>query len=143
MAQSSQSDPVGTATKEHAPDSPPASWNEALAILITTRAAILQTESKIAARHVVSSILKWIIAGLFMLFAWMLMIIAIMSVLVSSMDWKWHWVITGAGLFHLLVAAVLLATVKPDKHGYFPITRSEFLKDSEWLKNFQKQKSND
>jgi len=143
MAQSSQSEPVGTATREPTPDPPPASWNEALATLITTRAAIFQTESKIVACHAVSSVLKWIISGFFLLFAWMLMIIAIMTVLVSSMDWKWHWVITGAGLFHLLVAAVLLATVKPDKHGYFPITRSEFLKDSEWLKNFQKQKSND
>jgi len=144
MSQSSQSQPVGNAsTDDRSPEPAPESWNEALSALITSRAAIFQAESKTAVRQTVSNLLKWTVAGLFLLFAWALMVVAIMYAMVSSMAWQWHWVIIGTSLFHLLVAAVLLATTKSKRHGYFPITRSEFLKDSEWLKNFQKQKSND
>lgn len=143
MAPSSQSEPVDAASTDHPPESSPASWNEALAALITTRTAIIQSESKTALQHLSSGLIKLIVAGLFLMFAWLLVCVVIMSALVSSMDWQWHWVACGACLFHLLVAAILLATAKSEKHGYFPITRSEFHKDSEWLKNFQKQKSND
>jgi len=143
MTQFNHSDPGGTASPGPLPHSSPGSWNEALSALLTARATILQAEAKIAGKNAVFSLLKWIAAGVLLLFAWLLLVAGIIASLVLAMDWPLHWVILGASLTHLIVAAILMAAAKSKQQSYFPITRAEFTKDSEWLKNFHKSKSND
>ncbi|MEO5916475.1 MAG: phage holin family protein [Luteolibacter sp.] len=112
--------------------------------LIASRVALIQLESKDAARDGAKR------AGLFLavvgcvFFAWTLLLAGGVSLIASSTGWPWAWVAIGVAVFHLLLAVIFAKLAKPSGNPAFPHTRAEFQKDREWIENFQKaKKSND
>jgi uncharacterized membrane protein YqjE len=121
----------------------PQNWREAVVALIATRVTIFEAESREASRQMTGSLVKLVTAAVFALFAWLLLVGAIIGILAAIFGWPWYWTTLGACGIHLLAAFILLTRARAGSRNHFPVTRSEFLKDREWLKNFQKRKSND
>jgi uncharacterized membrane protein YqjE len=125
-------------------DPVPNNWREAIMGLIASRISLIQLESKDVGKGAV----KWallIAAACGCLFsAWMLLLAGGVAAVADVTQWQWYWVAMGAALLHLMAAIILFRLLKPSENPVFPVTRSEFQKDREWIENFQKiKKSND
>jgi len=112
--------------------------------LIASRVTLIQLESKEAAGEAGRRIAYLIAAVCAAVFAWALLIAGLVAILSESIGRPWSWVAVGFALLHLLAGLLLARLAKPSGAPAFPITRSEFQKDREWIENFkQTRKSND
>ncbi len=139
---SSQEAPGGRATRYN---STPTNWREALMSLIASRVALIQLESKEAARGSVRSAAFMLAACGCVFFSWALILAGGTSCIAILAGWPWRYVAMGISAIHLL-AALLMArlAIRASPSASFPITRAEFQKDREWIENFQKNpRSND
>ena len=124
--------------------SPPANWREALMALIASRIALIELESKDAVRQGARSAIMIVAAVICAVFAWALLLAGGVSLIAVIADWPWYLVALGVAALHLLVAFVLVKSAKPNAITAFPVTRSEFNKDRQWIENFHlTKKSND
>ena len=124
--------------------SSPANWREALMALIASRIALIELESKDAVRHGARSAVMLVAAVICVVFAWALLLAGGVSLIAVAADWPWYWVALGLAALHLLVAFILVKLAKPAAITAFPVTRSEFNKDRQWIENFHlTKKSND
>lgn len=124
--------------------SPPANWREALMALIASRIALIELESKDAVRQGARSAVMIVAAVFCGIFAWALLLAGGVSLIAVAADWPWYLVALGVAVVHLLVAFILVKLAKPAAITAFPVTRSEFNKDRQWIENFHPtQKSND
>lgn len=117
----------------------PTNWKEALSVLASARSAILKIEGKKAASDVVKKIVLAIVAVLGLLFAWILLMFGLVGGLAALclMNWWQASFVVGGG--HILIAIILLLVAKAIGSEPFPITRKEFEKDREWLKQLKQQ----
>lgn len=138
------SEPVADETARAAsPAGPstPANWREALMGLIASRAALIELEAKEAAKSGARRAVMVGIAAGCLFFTWALLLAGVIGLIATQVGWGWHWVALGAAGLHLIAAVVLMKQAKPSGVPAFPVTRSEFQKDREWIENFQKTKS--
>ncbi|MFD2255749.1 phage holin family protein [Luteolibacter algae] len=123
----------------HSSDGIPTNWKEALACLISSRLAIFQVESRQAAQTGVSKIIFLSIAGIAILFSWILLMAGAVGGIASVTALAWyHAAFIIAGI-HILVAVIMILLGGRKTAPSFPLTRAEFDKDREWLNQLKKQ----
>lgn len=122
------------------PFEPPADWRQAIAGLVTARIAIFEAEARVASRQAARRGALSGAAAAALFFTWALLVTAAIGGLVSITGWGWHWPALIAALLHAAAAALLFRAARAAGSPAFPITRSEFQKDREWLESFQNPK---
>ncbi len=130
---------LGTASAD--PAVAPAGWSEAVAAMVKSRLGIIQIESKKVISQLVRCLIFIVIACVGAFFGYAFLIAGLVTLIANKAHWPWAYVALGAALIHLVVAGILGMLAKPALAGAFAVTRAEFQKDSEWLKNFQKTKN--
>lgn len=116
----------------------PPTWQESVAALVSSRVALIQLESKDAARSGARR------AGLFLavmgcvFFAWLLLLAGVVQVIATAMTCPWSWVAIALAVIHLIFAFVFAKLAKPSESSAFPHTRAEFQKDLEWIEQLKK-----
>ncbi len=122
----------------------PTNWREALMALIASRIALIQLESKDAAKDTAKRAACIIALILCAFFTWALLLASGIAALAKFFHWPWYGIAFIAAALHLIAAILLARAAKSPTALAFPVTRSEFQKDREWIENFQKTpKSND
>lgn len=112
--------------------------------LIASRVALIQLESKDAAKSGAKRAIYLLVVIGCVFFAWLLLLAGGVSLLANTMDWPWSRVAIVLAIFHLLVAIIFAKLAEASGRPTFPHTRAEFQKDREWIENFQTtRKSND
>ena len=112
--------------------------------LIAARFALIQLESKIAAKEGAKRASFVAGACACAIFTWALVLAGGISLISEATGRPWNQITIGLAILHLLVGIILARLAKPSADTAFPITRAEFQKDREWIENFQKtEKSND
>lgn len=112
--------------------------------LIATRVALIEFESKDAAKQAAKRAALIAAACICGIFAWVLLLAGGISLIAETNGWSWYAVAIGAAIIHLLAGIILASMAKPSSNAAFPVTRAEFQKDREWIENFHKaKKSND
>ncbi|MEI7908267.1 MAG: phage holin family protein [Verrucomicrobiota bacterium] len=138
-----RSSPPDASAEHRAATSLVAGWSEALGALLSCRIALIQLESKTAARQ--AGQLGALLAGaaLATCFAWALLLAGGIAALAAATRWPWHWFALAAAAAHALAAAIGLYLARSAARPAFPITRAEFHKDREWLETLKSpRKSN-
>jgi bacteriorhodopsin len=123
---------------DHHNASTPSGWMEALFTLISSRLTLIQLEFRDAARQRSKSIVAKIAAVLCVFFTWALTLAGGIAALATVTPWPWYGIALVAAALHLIVAVILFKAANSPKPQPFPITRSEFQKDHEWIKSLQK-----
>ncbi len=122
----------------------PSNWREAILSLIASRVALIQLEFKDAAADGVRRFIRVIAVVGCVLFSWALLLAGGIAAISHATGWPWYWIAMAAAAAHLQAAVIFAQSAKTQGRPSFPVTRSEFQKDREWLENFQKtQKFND
>lgn len=112
--------------------------------LIASRLALIELESKDAVKQGVRAAIMIVAAVICVIFAWAMLLAGGVSLIAVSAGWPWYLVALGVAALHLLVGFILLKLAKPSAISAFPVTRSEFKKDRQWIENFhQIKKSKD
>lgn len=122
----------------------PANWREALMNLIATRFALIELESKDAAKDGARRAALIAAACGCAVFTWALLLAGGIPLIAGLCGCSWSLVALGAAVLHLAAGVILISSAKPATGASFPITRAEFQKDREWIQNFHTTKrSND
>ncbi len=104
------------------------------------RLEVLQVEGREAALHLLLLAGLIAAAALLVLFAYLLLLLAAVFLLASSTGWSWAWVAVAVAGAHLLIALILLASVRQlSRRKLLTHSLEELKRDSTWLK---KQASN-
>lgn len=112
--------------------------------LIATRFALIELESKDAAKDGARRAALIAAACGCAVFAWALLLAGGIPLIAGLCGCPWSLVAIGAAILHLVVGFILISLAKPSAGASFPITRAEFQKDREWIQNFHTTKrSND
>ncbi len=112
--------------------------------LIAARFALIELESKDAAKQGVKRAALIAAACICGIFAWALLVAGCVSLIAETNDWPWYAVAIGAAVIHLLAGIILVSMAKSPASAAFPFTKAEFQKDREWIENLHKTpKSND
>lgn len=112
--------------------------------LIATRFALIELESKDAAKDGARRAALIAAASGCALFAWALLLAGGIPLIAGACGCSWSLVALGAAVLHLVAGIILVSLAKPSAGASFPITRAEFQKDREWIQNFHTtRKSND
>lgn len=114
-------------------------WMEAIIGLIETRAAIVSLETKDALSCALAKLIPLVVCLFCVFAAWVLTVAAIIGCLTAATCWKWHQITFAMAGLHILIAVVALLVAKAKKPAPFPVTRSEFEKDREWLIQLKNQ----
>jgi Putative Actinobacterial Holin-X, holin superfamily III len=129
-------EPPGPGRQEN--QTPHANWREALMALIAARIALIQLESKAAAKEGGKRVGLIAAASACAFFAWALLLAGGVSLMSKASGWPMDLVSIIAAVLHLLVGIILFKMAKPSDGSPFPNTRAEFQKDREWIVNFNK-----
>lgn len=116
----------------------PRDWREAVTTLISTRAALIQWESREALSHVARKGIFLGAVAACAFFAWALILAGSIAWISSAVGVAWPAFALLAGFLHVLAAVILLGKAKKPSPPAFTVTRAEFQKDREWIENFQK-----
>jgi len=125
--------PPDASAQHRAQASAPEGWSEALGALLGSRIALIQLESKVAAREAGELVALVAAVALATLFAWALLLAGGIAALAAATAWPWHWIALAAAVVHVVAAAIGLRRARAAARPAFPITRAEFHKDREWL----------
>ena len=112
-------------------------WIALILGLVTARIALIQHELGQAIRDRLRSIFALLVALICVFFAWALTLAGATAAIAELSGWPWHFVALGFAAIHLLAALALLRMARTRKSKPFPITRSEFEKDREWIESLQ------
>jgi uncharacterized membrane protein YqjE len=115
----------------------PHNWREALMTLIAARIQLIRLEARQSAKDHAGMVVRLLVAAFSLLFGWMLLLAGGITALSACTGWAWHWVALSTAALHILLAVVLLRTIKSTQPS-FQATLAEFQKDREWIENFQK-----
>jgi uncharacterized membrane protein YqjE len=122
----------------------PPTWREALGTLVAARIALLEFESKAAARQAGKCLAKLAAAAFATFFAWALGLAGGIAACAAATSWPWYWIALVAAALHGIAASIWLQLAKSVSPAAFPMTRAEFQKDREWLETLKSpRKSND
>ena len=121
----------------------PSNWRGAILSLIASRVALIQLESKDAASEGLRRLIRITAVAICVFFTWALLLAGGIAAIAHATAWPWYWIAFAAAAIHLQAAVIFVQSAKTPGPPPFPVTRSEFQKDREWLENFQKtRKSN-
>ena len=134
MQPESSSQPSGEPSH---PDSP-ATWLEAISGLVQSRLRLIQLELSELAQQRIKSLVSFAVAAICLFFTWALILAGGIAAIAAATCLPWYWVALIAAGLHLLVALVLFKLPKGSSRPPFPVTRSEFEKDREWIASLQK-----
>jgi uncharacterized membrane protein YqjE len=130
--------------RQRVPAPPPPTWREALGTLIGARIALLEFESKAAARQAGKCVANLAAATFAAIFAWALGLAGAIAAFAAATAWPWYWIALAAALLHAIAVVICLQLARATTPSLFPITRAEFQKDREWLVTLKTpRKSND
>ncbi len=115
------------------------SWLDAILGLIESRAAIISLEAKDAVGNGLAKLVPLLIALFCVFVAWALIVVAVIGCLASALDWEWYLITFAMAALHIVIAVVALLIAKKPTPAPFPVTRSEFEKDREWLIQLKNQ----
>lgn len=130
-------DPTDTRRSPASPGHLPTGWLDAIYLLLASRIGLIQIELREAVRDQSRSLLLLILAVACLGFAWALLLIGGIAVLAALTMISWPILALSAAAVHLMVALLLVFASKGPKPTPFPITRSEFQKDREWIASLQ------
>ncbi len=101
---------------------------------LSARAQLAGIESREAAAHYLKILLLLGVALLGLVFGYIFLCLSVVFILHLLLNIQWVWILLGAALLHLAVAAVaiLIAKAKFPK-AVFTATIAEFKKDQTWL----------
>lgn len=119
------------------PEAMPSNWREALLNLIAARVALIQHESKDAARDAAGRAARLIALVICVFFTWALFLAGAVALLAKLTAWPWFAFAFILAALHLIAALILAKSAKAPASPSFPVTRAEFQKDREWIQNFQ------
>lgn len=119
----------------------PSGWLDALTALFEARFDLIRLEARISAADKLKRAALLAIAAACVFMAWPLLVAGVISVVSGITGLHWSWLAIGAAFAHLLAAILFAKLAKPAAGPSFPVTRAEFQKDCEWLKNFSKIKN--
>jgi len=106
--------------------------------LISARIAIVSHELKQASRERAKAIGSILIAAMLAFFAWALLLAGSIAAIAVATGWPWHVVSLAFAALHLMAAILLVKSASTStKAPAFPVTRSEFKKDCEWIESLQ------
>jgi len=108
-------------------------WSDAIVALIESRAAIVSLEAKDALGSALAKLIPLALCLFCVFAAWALTVAATIGCLTAATDWEWHQITFSMAGLHILIAVVALLFARAKKPAPFPVTRSEFEKDREWL----------
>ncbi len=108
-------------------------WVEAIFGLAESRAAIISLEAKDALNSGLAKVIPLAVCLFCVFTAWALTVAAAIGCLSACTAWKWYQVAFAMAGLHLVIVAVAWQIAKKRKPAPFPVTRSEFEKDREWL----------
>ncbi|MEI6176542.1 MAG: phage holin family protein [Verrucomicrobiota bacterium] len=111
----------------------PATWREAALALMTARISLIQIESKDAAENLARRLLLWTIVGICAFFTWALILAGGIASIAENSHYPWYWIALVCAAIHLLIALIVAIMAKKSVPPAFPVTRSEFQKDREWI----------
>lgn len=121
----------------------PSNWREAIISLIASRVALIQLESKDAAADGIRRLIRVAAIVACTFFSWALLLAGGIAAISHATGWPWYWIALATAIAHLQAAFIFALSAKSPGRPSFPVTRSEFQKDREWLEKFQKtRKSN-
>jgi len=118
---------------EEPPSSVAANWQSALLKLLSSRVAIISCEGKDTLVSLRDKSLPLLVGVCALLVAWIMAMAAAVGFLADVLVWKWFQAAFATAAFHFLVALLAFAIARSKKITGFPVTSSEFKKDSEWL----------
>jgi uncharacterized membrane protein YqjE len=122
----------------------PQNWKEAIPCLISSRIAIIRTESKDVVGGLISKIVLLGIAAFCLLLVWLLLITGAIGAIAAASTWEWFHVAFAAAGAHALIALIAFLIARSRTPTIrFPITRDEFKKDREWLNQLKKPSSSE
>lgn len=120
---------------------PNGNWVEAIFGLIESRAEIISLEAKEAMGDGFAKLVPLVIC-LFCVFAtWALTVVAAIGCLANATNWKWYEITCAMAALHMVIAVIAFLVAKKPKPAPFPVTRSEFEKDREWLIQLKNRKN--
>ena len=108
-------------------------WVEAIFGLVESRASIISIESKDALNSALAKLIPLAVCLFCVFAAWVLALAAAIGCLAATTDWSWYQITFALAGLHLVIALLALLIAKKSKPAPFPVTRSEFKKDREWL----------
>lgn len=108
-------------------------WVEAIFGLVESRASIISIESKDALNSALAKFIPLAVCLFCVFAAWVLAVAAAIGCLAATTDWIWYQITFALAGLHLVIALLALLIAKKSKPAPFPVTRSEFKKDREWL----------
>jgi uncharacterized membrane protein YqjE len=108
-------------------------WMEAICGLVESRVSIISIESKDALNSALAKFIPLAVCLFCVLAAWFLAVATAIGCLAATTEWKWYQITFAIAGLHLVIALVALLIAKKSKPAPFPVTRSEFEKDREWL----------
>jgi uncharacterized membrane protein YqjE len=130
---------VGISNLERdSPAQAPANWREALFALLVSRIALIECESKDAAKHAARRAILLVALVFCIFFMWAMLLAGAIAAISVTSGWPWYWLAIGTGTIHMLAAIVLAKAAQSPAKPAFPVTRAEFKKDREWIENLQK-----
>jgi uncharacterized membrane protein YqjE len=107
---------------------------------VESRLGLLAQESKIALVHLLVLAGCLIAAGILGLFGYLFLLASIVAGLARVLHVSWIWVSLGAAGIHFVMALICVVIARSQmKKPMFEVTAAELKKDSEWLKNLEKQ----
>lgn len=122
----------------------PQNWKEAIPCLVASRIAIIKAESGDVVGSVVGKIVLLAVAAFCLVLVWLLVVAGVIGAIAAATSWKWYHVAFAEAGVHALVALVAFLIARSKTTGpAFPITRSEFEKDREWLDQLKKPSNSD
>lgn len=131
-------DPISDSTTKE-----PTDWRAALLTLIASRVAIIQIESKEAAKGAAERLAYLVGMIICVFFTWALVLAGGIAALAAATSWSWFWIAMAAGGVHLLAAIGFTRAAKAPGKATFIATKAEFHKDREWIENFQTARKSD
>lgn len=112
-------------------------WIQPILTLVSSRLELIQYEFRQAARNQLRTLVALLAAGVCIFFTWALSLAGAIAAIATVSGWPWHLVALSFAAVHLIAAVILFKTAKGPQSAAFPITRSEFEKDREWLESLQ------
>ena len=117
------------------PHRSPANWREALLLLISSRVDLIELESKDFTKDAIRKISRLVAALFCGIFSWALLLAGGIALISRETHWPWSWVTLAVGGLHLLACLIFAMGARSSGAPAFPVTRSEFKKDREWIEN--------
>jgi len=127
-------------TEQDRAEPQPTGFKSSLHALVSARIALIRHEVKQAMKDRARAVTSLMVAALLIFFCWALLLAGSIAAIAIATGWQWHLVALCFAALHLMAAIVLVKSASTAaKSDPFPITRSEFKKDCEWLESLQNE----